>query len=157
MPPPRNKRPPPSSTSSLNNSSTLNSQMENILKKPKKKKTRTETSVTAVEEQLEPAKEFIKTNSKSFPLDHAQLSEFLYKAYGNADIFNTSLSFTQDTALLISMLEQIIPQILERNLKSRIGRIIEKLRNKSADNTTHQNRDSTTEMSFSEESSCAEE
>ena len=138
-------------------STTADQANKKIIKKPKRETKGSEISISAIQAQLDPAKEFIKKNSKNFPLDFDHLSEFLFKAYDNINILETSRTYTQDTSAIVNMLVELTPHILERKLKSRIGRLVNKLKKKSSEEDKQRERDPTTEMSYSEESSNAED
>ena len=132
MPPPACiKRPLSSNASSCGGTSTTADQAnKKIIKKPKRETKGSEISISAIQAQLDPAKEFIKKNSKNFPLDFDHLSELLFKAYDNINILETSRTYTQDTSAIVNMLVELTPHILERKLKSRIGRLVNKLKKK---------------------------
>ena len=125
--------------------------------KRKTKKKKKETSISIVQTQLEPAKTFIEENSTNFPLTFDLLSEFLYMTYDNKNILEASRTYTQDTEAIINMLNEVIPQLTEQKIRSRIGRIITKLRNKSFQEEPLRMLESPTDMSCSEESNYAEE
>lgn len=93
------------------------------------------TTVDVISTQLTPAKELISTNLHKFPLNLSSITEFLFLSFDNAKILETASLFTDDIPALINMLSEVKVLITERNLKSRIGRIIKKLSSSDVDDS----------------------
>ena len=96
------------------------------------KKNKSEISITDLYSQMLPAKDLISKNSVSYPLDFDDIIDFLLTTYDNPKVMETALKYTQDIPALTVMLSEVKDLLSERNLKSRIIRILKKLINSNA-------------------------
>lgn len=128
MPPPTsNKRPPSSSISTTTENST-----KKILRVTKKTKKTTndpqKPEVYDVLTKLQPISEHIQQNATAYPLNLEGISKFLCESYSNRKIPELARSYTTETASLSVMLQDIHDTITDSTLKSRINRIIKRLK-----------------------------
>ena len=138
--------PPPMLDNKLNNKRTLSTNstsdsssvkaVRSTPKKHKNSKNESTVSISEIIEQLNPAKEFFSFNSCSYQLDFQSTALFLQSAFGSSDIQGAASSYTNDYERLTNLLQQIKDMIENKNLRSRIKRIIMRFKNKSTDSYT---------------------
>ena len=142
LPPPSistNKRPHSNSTSSRSQpSNEIDEDVNSPTEAPKTKDSskirkkirptdKSKVSYNEVSTQLKSVNDLITNNPESFPLNLNQITEFLTNCYGQTNILEIAEKYTQDLTSLKSMLQEINGQLLDKNLKSRISRIMRRL------------------------------
>lgn len=65
--------------------------------------------------------------SSDYPMSINEFINFLEDSYGKENVLQISLGYTENIDSLIKMFKDIIPNIISRNVKNRITRIIKKL------------------------------
>jgi hypothetical protein len=71
---------------------------------------------------------FIADSCKTYPLTGKQVKEYLTRTYGVKDISEITYSYTEEIDALIVMFTDLIPNISCRSVKSRLSRIVSKLK-----------------------------
>lgn len=134
MPPPTKR-----AHSSSNSSCSYNLQEEkiNTMKtyetRTKKSNKRLKTiSREDVSKQIEPIRILFTDSKNKYPLNFESTCEFLFISYNNSNILEDAAKFTTDIEGLLTMLTDIHDNSEIRNLKSRINRIIKRLKNNPA-------------------------
>lgn len=98
--------------------------------KPKNKKPRGESPnpPIPIDELLTPCEAEIESNPNKYVMTYDQLKDFLENAYGQNDVLTISKDYTEDTVALLKMLNQIYPILEHRSIKSRLTRLMTKLK-----------------------------
>ena len=159
LPPSGTKRPLSSSTSTSTtneveiaiNKAEGEPKNKKIIKKAKKSVGKSEEStaipsISEITEKLEPAREHLLHNAQKYPLDFENISQFLSATHGKSDIIDVAHKYTADIPSLINMLTEIYGFLQDRNIKSRITRIKNRIQNSITDETTND------DMSLTDES-----
>ena len=105
--------------------SSNNDDSSNDHKKPKR--SHKKVSFKEVNEQLKSIQPSILENSSSYPISYNKLVEFLTMVHGVSNVREVSLKFTSNYTALKKMLQDVHDYTDNRNLKSRINRIIKRL------------------------------
>ena len=84
-----------------------------------------------VTNQLEPIRNVLEENSSTYPITFNKLIEFLTEVHGVSNVRDMSYYFTSNTAALIKMLNDTHDLSSDRNMKSRINRIVKRIENPS--------------------------
>lgn len=77
---------------------------------------------------LRQIKDIYEKDPSQFPIEYASIVSFLENSFGNSDPLTESKRFTNDANQMIATMHKIYPHLTDRALKSRITRIISKLR-----------------------------
>ncbi|KAL3267703.1 hypothetical protein HHI36_006835 [Cryptolaemus montrouzieri] len=106
--------------------------MRPMINTPKKKKTDSKALAppmnTSIPEMLEPAKDYISQHSNELPLNFEQLTNLIDNIGGSQFPIEIIRDYTTDFPSLISMLSNIHPLLVTKNIKSKITRLKNKLR-----------------------------
>lgn len=143
LPPPAGmKRPLSSSTSTKSQESHVTENLpenavayskitENTKVQKKTKKLRTnddsDISLNEVSAKLSSAESLIAANADTFPLDLSKFTEFLVSCYGQANVQEIAEKYTTNLTALKSMLQEVQAHVTDKNLRSRIKRISNRL------------------------------
>lgn len=123
----------------LNSSEERAQEFAKPVKKKKKKCNRENNSENKSEkknisEQLAPVKEKLEETSKV--LNYEQLKDFLEDTYGTSKALQISLNYTKETDKLIALLRDIYPLLVDRGMKSRFTRIMKRLKDPVASDSS---------------------
>ena len=91
-----------------------------------KKKVRPMRSIdfSVIQVKLQPFINISTENLTKYPLDVKDITQFLYESFGSSNITEIALNYTKDMSAFFHMLNDIHDNITDRNLKSRINRIL---------------------------------
>lgn len=105
-------------------------------KSSKGKRLKNAITVSELETQLDPAREFLLLEeTKENSLTYESIVKLLEKTYRNTDPHSTALTFTQDIPTLIETLKKTELLIVHKNLKNRISRLVKKLSDPKKEDT----------------------
>ena len=133
---PQNKRSMEDNSSVVSASKDKSQKPTHVKKKSKKNDDISPPTFDDFSTKLNPAKEFVENNSDDYILNFSQLCSFLLDTHGISDILSVSRNYTTDNLSLVKMLDDIYSYLTDRNIKSRITRIKNKLLNLPTDITT---------------------
>lgn len=94
----------------------------------KKLKKSTSTEDKTLEAMLKPAKPHIEDNSADFVLTYDNLLSFLEDSHGNTDLLSEARKYTPHVNKVMKMLNEVYSHVADRSIKSRITRIMKKLK-----------------------------
>lgn len=77
---------------------------------------------------LKPAKPHIEDNSADFVLTYDNLLSFLEDSHGNTDLLSEARKYTPHVNKVMKMLNEVYSHVADRSIKSRITRIMKKLK-----------------------------
>lgn len=97
-----------------------------IKKKVKRSKSNDKLAKT-IDELLAPAKQEIENNPNSYLINYTQFKSFLENAFGSANPGEIAIEYTDNINDLVTMMRNIYPFLVERSIKNRFSRIINKL------------------------------
>ena len=122
----KNDMPPPQPVSKRPLSSPNSSNTEDLKKRPKLTK---KVTIDEVAQQLAPIKCSIEENAARYPITFEKLIEFLTAVHGVSNAREIASKFTSDYTALKVMLKDVHDSSTNRNLQSRINRIIKRIHN----------------------------
>lgn len=96
------------------------------------KKNKKQCTQDEVDEQLTSATDFLIKNAPDYPITLVQLAKFLKETFGSKEIPQIAEKFTTDTSALLTMLRDTQTNLADKTLKGRIGRIVRRLENPDA-------------------------
>ncbi|KAL7294470.1 hypothetical protein TKK_0009908 [Trichogramma kaykai] len=94
-------------------------------------------------EQLQPAEKYLKSNLEKYPVNIEELSNFLNECFGKSNISEIAQNYSSNPQNLVLMLQDVHENISDRNLRSRINRILKRLNNSSISSSDDDSDEST--------------